>query len=266
MLKRLVRLLNNSSLLVAIAAAALTVESFILCGTPIRIWLVVEVFFITWCGYVFLRREERTPDQKSLIYIAVTGSVICFFMTDFLGWQILLLSGAIVFLYNLSEQNLPRFARIIPRKITFLKPASVGAAWALTTSALPASLAYYHHEIAPAAMIFSNFFFITALAVCDDIRDMNRDNGKIKTLPLALGLKTTRAIIVIHLAAAAALFCYTHEYHVESITYTYLSCMALITILMLNIKPQGNWQIQALIIDGSILLRAVAIALVALSS
>lgn len=262
MVRGLVRFLNNSSLLVALAAAALTVESFIICGIPIRVWLVIEVFFITWCGYIFLRREEGAPYQKSLIYIAVTGSTICFFMTNFFGWQILVASGAIVLVYNLSTKKVQKVSHFIPRQITFLKPAAVGMAWALTTSLWPAYFA--SDKEAPYYLLaLSNFFYITALAICDDIRDMNRDNGVIKTLPIVIGLKTTRIIIVLHLAIAVWLFSYTNEYHIKSISYAYIVCMAAITVLVLNIRPQGNWHIQALTIDGSIILRAIVIMLLA---
>lgn len=264
MVRGLVRFLNNSSLLVAFAAAALTTESFFLSGTSIRVWVVVEIFFITWCGYVFLRRKERTPYQKPLIYISVTGSIICFFLTDFFGWPVLLTSGIIVLVYNFSSLNTLKLEQFIPRQITFLKPAVVGIAWALTTSVWPAYFgtaqeSYYY------LLFLSNFFFITALAICDDIRDMNRDTGNTKTLPLAIGLKPTRIIVIIHLLIATMLFCLTNKYQTERITNGYVVSMIGIALVTINIRPQGNYHIQALMIDGSILLRAIVIALLSLS-
>lgn len=264
--KALANFLNDSSLLVALGAGALTLETFFICDTEPRIWLAVEVFFFTWTGYLFLRRNEATKSQRALIYIAVTGSITCLVLTNFFGWKIFLLSGVIVLLYNLSEKNLPRFARFIPRKITFIKPASVGAAWALTTSALPASLAYYHHEIAHDSMIYSNFFFITALALCDDIKDRSRDKGAIRTLPLALGTNLTKIIAILHFCAATALFLFANNHPFNSEAIAFILCMTLMILLTLWINPNRNRQFQSLLIDGSILLRGIIIITVSILS
>lgn len=266
MIAAFVRFLNNSSLLVGLGAAALTFETFFIIGIPPSLWVIVEVFFFTWTGYLFLRRNESPRSQIAFIYIAVTGSITCLFLTNFFGWKIFLISGTIVLLYNLSEKNLPRFARFIPRRITFIKPASVGMAWALMTSALPISLAYDHREIFHAAMIFSNFFFTTALAMCDDIKDMQRDKGEIKTMPLALGVNLTKGIVAVHICVAAALFFFIKNFQFDGVTIGCFTTMTLFIVLTIWIKPNRNRQLQSLLIDGSILLRALTTILIVIFS
>ncbi len=252
-----VRFLNNSSLLVAFGGAALTFETFLITGASVDFLIITEVFFLTWLAYLFLRREKKTPHRKVLIISACTGCIVTLQQTNFIGWQILACSSVIVLIYNISSDFSLKISKFIPRQITFLKPAVVGMAWALTTSALPAIMAGEYYSPIYTVMFLSNFFFITALSICDDIRDMNTDRGHIRTLPMAIGIKNSKIVIIFHLLTATVIAFSTYTYHSDIVSIGFTGAMLMIILMVTQIHPGRNKDVQALMIDGSIMLRAM---------
>jgi len=262
----LVRFLNSSSLLVALGAAALTVESFSIYNTTIKWWIVAEVFLLTWTGYLFLRLEKDSSLYKLLICCTALSSILLLAFNGFHGWQVLLLGGFIVVFYNNPKQRIQPIAHRIPRQTPFIKPVAVGIAWALTTTLFPLWSLEHLYEKEMWVLVLYNFFFITALTICDDIRDMNKDSGSIQTLPLILGLRMSKAVIILHLILATWLFYQIDILPAGNLTIVFTIYIMVIVGMILWLKPERNSDLQALLIDGSILLRGILVSAIILLS
>lgn len=260
----LIRFLTNYSLLVAGAAAILTLGTFLISGSTIRPLLVCEVFFLTWLAYLFLRREGNSSILRLLILFAAVGSFVFAALTDFIGWPILLCGILAVLFYNFSSDKFQSLPSFILRQIVFLKSPVVGIAWALTTSALPTYMASDTHEFPHGLMTFSNFFFITGLAIVDDIKDMKLDHGNIKTLPMVIGINASKILVFVHFILASLFFYSTAQYHNSSINIGYFFAMLLTVAMVFWIRPTRDRTLQALLIDGSILLRGLVIAVLSI--
>lgn len=260
MASAVIRFLSDSSILVALAAASLTYEGFILCENRPLVPVVAEVFFLTWTAYLFLRRKNKSGLNRTLTFIAIAGSAVCVFITDFFMWPILAISGALVLIYNLSDKSTPFLRKFIPRQATFLKPAVVGIAWAITTSVIPSKFFWNQYGTSPLMLFISNFFFITALAICDDIRDMKTDTDDIRTLPMIIGITKTKILVIAHLALATLFFFQINELQPTRVIGFFCIYMFALAIAVLWINPERDKHYQSLLIDGSIFLRGVILS------
>ncbi len=264
MFAQAIQFLNRSSLLVALAAASLTYEGFLLCNSKPLPWMVIQVFFFTWSGYLFLRREVNIPYQRLLLFIAIGCSILCAIYTRFFEWPLWILSGLIVLFYNLTSGKIPLLSNYIPRQTTLLKPAAVGAAWAIATSIIPSGLYWYQYDIETLMLFLSNFLFITGLAICDDIRDVEADKDDIRTLPLAFGLITSKALAIAHILLALLFFQYINPNLSHTLRNFHIIYMIALCPMIAWIHPRKNKQLQSFLIDGSILMRGVLTALLTL--
>lgn len=198
-----------------VSLCALTLE-FIGVFDANLLWFV---FFATLLMYAYARwfdspaREDETASEitlwteknKSLYWIS---GVIGLLGTLWFGlrlssetWPWLVVCGGISALYPL--QFFKHGGEAL-RNIAGLKLFIISAVWALVTTVLPATQVGEPIDFEVAVLTLQRFFFIMAITIPFDIRDLRIDSPRINTLPHLFGVKRARTIALISLLIAEA--------------------------------------------------------------
>jgi len=143
----------------------------------------VTLIFITYfSGYLYTKYQYTRHFFKILILNGIAG-IICAFLIYHNHNEIRLVKWFIIVVLGLLYNSF--FLDIYIRKIPLLKVFYVGLVWALVNCWL--TLPEFNFPI-----FFISLFFITALVLPFDIRDMKRD--KVQTFPMLIGVQNTKYI------------------------------------------------------------------------
>jgi len=201
---------------VAIAVTALCALTFEFIGV-LDATLLWFVFFATLLMYAYARwfdspaREEASVSQ---ITIWTESNRVLYWASAIVG-----LLGTIWFGLKLSSNTWPWLAvcggisALYPlqffkhggealRNIAGLKLFIISAVWALVTTVLPAAQVDEPIDFDVAVLTLQRFFFIMAITIPFDIRDLRIDSPSINTLPHLFGVKRARTIALISLLVA----------------------------------------------------------------
>ncbi|SEW06777.1 hypothetical protein SAMN05421841_0876 [Chryseobacterium wanjuense] len=143
---------------------------------------VVLIFITYFSGYLYTKYQYTRHFFKILILNVITGVISAVLIIHnhnevrLIKWFIIVFLGL---LYNSF------FLEVYIRKIPFLKVFYVGLIWALVNCWL--TLPEFSFPI-----FFISFFFITALVLPFDIRDMKSDT--VETFPKLVGVQNTKYI------------------------------------------------------------------------
>ncbi len=141
----------------------------------------VFLLFITYfSGYLYTKYQKTKHFFKILILNAVAG-VICSLLIIHNHNEIRLLKWFVIVVLGLLYNSF--FLDVYIRKIPLLKVFYVGLVWGLMNCWL--TLPEFSIPI-----FLISFFFITALVLPFDIRDMNVDT--VKTFPTMIGIQNTK--------------------------------------------------------------------------
>lgn len=144
-------------------------------------WPSVLLIFITYfSGYIYTKYQKTRHFIKILILNAMAG-VICALLIIINHNEIRLLKWFIIVVLGLLYNSF--FLDVYIRKIPLLKVFYVGMVWALVNCWLTL------HEFSIPIFLIS-FFYITALVLPFDIRDMKVDT--VKTFPTIIGVQNTK--------------------------------------------------------------------------
>lgn len=143
---------------------------------------VLLIFITYFSGYLYTKYQYTRHFLKILALNAVAG-VICAFLIIHNHNEIRLLKWFIIVVLGLLYNSF--FLDVYIRKIPLLKVFYVGLVWALVNSWL--TLPEFSLPI-----FLTSFFFITALVLPFDIRDMNSDT--VQTFPRLIGVQNTKYI------------------------------------------------------------------------
>ncbi|PKF73892.1 hypothetical protein [Chryseobacterium sp. PMSZPI] len=143
---------------------------------------VLFIFITYFSGYLYTKYQYTRHFFKILILNAVAG-VICALLIIHNHNEIRLLKWFIIVVLGLLYNSF--FLDVYIRKIPLLKVFYVGLVWALVNCWL--TLPEFNLPI-----FLISFFFITALVLPFDIRDMNSD--MVKTFPMLIGVQNTKYI------------------------------------------------------------------------
>ncbi|MBK1897173.1 UbiA prenyltransferase family protein [Chryseobacterium paridis] len=163
----------------------------------------VFLIFITYfSGYLYTKYQYTKHFFKILILNAIAG-VICAFLIIHNHNEIRLLKWFIIVVLGLLYNSF--FLDVYIRKIPLLKVFYVGLVWALVNCWL--TLPEFSFSI-----FLTSFFFITALVLPFDIRDMKSDT--VKTFPQIIGIQNTKylAYILVFISSILASFYLDHQY------------------------------------------------------
>ncbi|WP_415327806.1 hypothetical protein [Chryseobacterium sp. MMS23-Vi53] len=138
------------------------------------------IFITYFSGYLYTKYQKTRHFFKILILNAVAG-LICAFLIIHNHNEIRLIKWFIIVVLGLLYNSF--FLDVYIRKIPLLKVFYVGLVWALVNCWL--TLSEFNFPI-----FFISFFFITALVLPFDIRDMNVDT--VKTFPTIIGIQNTK--------------------------------------------------------------------------
>ncbi|WP_312396481.1 hypothetical protein [Chryseobacterium sp.] len=143
---------------------------------------VCLIFITYFSGYLYTKYQYTKHFFKILLLNAIAG-IICAMLIYHNHNEIRLLKWFIIVVLGLLYNSF--FLDVYIRKIPLLKVFYVGLVWALVNCWL--TLPQFNLPI-----FLISFFFITALVLPFDIRDMKSDT--VKTFPMIIGVQHTKNI------------------------------------------------------------------------
>lgn len=169
---------------------------FMLEQNTFRYPTVFFIFITYFSGYLYTKYQKTRHFSKILILNMVAG-IICAFLIIHNHNEIRLLKWFVIVILGLLYNSF--FLDTYIRKIPLLKVFYVGLVWALMNCWL--TLPEFDIPI-----FLISFFFITALVLPFDIRDMNVDT--VKTFPTLIGVQNTKylAYILIFISNLLSVF------------------------------------------------------------
>ncbi|MGG5208095.1 hypothetical protein ACQWU4_04045 [Chryseobacterium sp. MIQD13] len=146
---------------------------------------VLLIFITYFSGYLYTKYQYTKHFLKILLLNAAAG-IICAFLIIHNHNEIRLLKWFVIVVLGLLYNSF--FLDVYIRKIPLLKVFYVGLVWALVNSWL--TLPEFRLPL-----FLISFFFITALVLPFDIRDMESD--RVQTFPKLIGVQNTKYIAYI---------------------------------------------------------------------
>nr|WP_315033963.1 hypothetical protein [uncultured Chryseobacterium sp.] len=146
---------------------------------------VLLIFITYFSGYLYTKYQYTRHFFKILVLNGIAG-IVCAFLIIHNHNEIRLLKWFVIVVLGLLYNSF--FLDVYIRKIPLLKVFYVGLVWALVNCWLTLP------EFSLSIFLIS-FFFITALVLPFDIRDMNSDT--VKTFPMLIGIQNTKYIAYI---------------------------------------------------------------------
>ncbi|SIS62462.1 hypothetical protein SAMN05421786_101581 [Chryseobacterium ureilyticum] len=143
---------------------------------------ILLIFITYFSGYLYTKYQYTKHFFKILVLNAI-AAVICAFLIIHNHNEIRLLKWFIIVVLGLLYNSF--FLDVYIRKIPLLKVFYVGLVWALVNCWL--TLPEFNFPI-----FLISFFYITALVLPFDIRDMRSDT--VKTFPMLIGVQNTKYI------------------------------------------------------------------------
>jgi 4-hydroxybenzoate polyprenyltransferase len=139
------------------------------------------------------------------------------------------------------------------RSILLVKNIVLALAWAFVTSPLGEEF------ISSFLLFMQRFFFIFALSVSIDLRDIEKDRGKIiNTFPIKYGFTKTKLLaIILILLSSTLVYLYNVNSRTDAILMASLISGTLSIIGILSLHPQSKNEHYLLIIDGNLLLHGL---------
>lgn len=143
---------------------------------------ILLIFITYFSGYIYTKYQYTKYFFRILVLNAIAG-IVCAFLIIHNHNEVRLLKWFIIVVLGLLYNSF--FLDVYIRKIPLLKVFYVGLVWALVNCWL--TLPEFSLPI-----FLISFFYITALVLPFDIRDMNSDT--IKTFPMIIGVQNTKYI------------------------------------------------------------------------
>ncbi|MEY8760391.1 hypothetical protein [Chryseobacterium tongliaoense] len=143
---------------------------------------VILIFITYFSGYIYTKYQYTKHFFKILVLNAIAG-IVCAYLIIHNHNEIRLIKWAIIVILGLLYNSF--FLDVYIRKIPLLKVFYVGLVWALVNCWL--TLPEFNFPI-----FLISFFFITALVLPFDIRDMKSDT--VETFPKLIGVQNTKYI------------------------------------------------------------------------
>lgn len=277
---RIIATLIQSNIYISLAAVALTVATQVQLGMHPQ-WhpYLFIIFFATLFEYnlhrliTVLTNKEALKSEKhrwvnenmKAFYLLVFISVVGFGVVAFLAKKEVLVTftpiALITVLYSIPVSANPKHLLRL-REIPYLKIFMIAAIWAASTILLPiVQSAETFSQTHIFAMLSERFFFILAITIPFDIRDLEADGQQeLKTIPMLLGeknsLKLSYFFLFVFLLGSA--FHYAPEKE-----WTILSAMCLSGITTYFFLKMDYFKKMSFyhygILDGTLLLQGMSV-------
>ena len=141
----------------------------------------------------YLLTENKRPIQiriVMLVLLLITVGLAIHIASTFVSFLILGLSGIIGVLYSFKIKSSSMAIRDIP----FLKIGLVVGIWTFVCCIFPWFNSPIKGNFSPAILI--HIFYLFAIALAFDIRDIKIDSSKRKTIPQVIGVKSAKAVVI----------------------------------------------------------------------
>ncbi len=273
----LINFIFYSNLWIALAAIALSIQTRWLL-THQMIW--TPLYGVIFFGTLFLYALHRLVGLKKMNFTA--GQARFFIVQKFKShialYALLGLIGGLFFLIQLNQRLLwtllpvagLSLAYVLPifpsgkrgRDISFLKIFMIAIAWSWVTVLLPAIETKMTWSIAFYLMFVERMFFIFAIAIPFDIRDMQLDQrSRVQTIPSRFGIKASKimaAVVLVLMLVMVYLNFRIDAY--SSATTLALSFSAIITYILVHFsnKYQHDYYFSGLV-DGAMILQCLLV-------
>ena len=262
MLSSLFELLTSTSIFIALNASIVAALSSLLYGVEIKPIILLIAFLATFSVYNMNRATDRAEDSinrprvasRSLLFFLVPSmiaSASCLLLSASVGAQALSvivtsLIASIFYSVKLSP-SIPRLKEIVG-----LKSVLVAFSWGFTGALLPASSQAV--DVAMMVMVFT-YIFIQVLVntILCDVRDMDGDRASgVKTIPIALGLSTTKKLLFIvnTLMFPWILYCLTQGLFLKYVPALFFGVGYGYLIIYVFSKKRCNRLLVELAVDG----------------
>jgi len=178
---------------------------------------VLLIFITYFSGYLYTKYQNTKYFHKILLLNIVTG-IISAALIIFNHNEIRLVKWFVIVVLGLLYNSF--FLETYIRKIPLLKVFYVGLVWALVNCWL--TLPTFNFPI-----FFISFFFVTALVLPFDIRDMESDT--VQTFPKLIGVQNTKylAYIFVFVSAILSVFYFKVQF---AISFFFTSIITFILI------------------------------------
>jgi 4-hydroxybenzoate polyprenyltransferase len=200
-LNSIIRFLVLSNIYVSLCVAALALSTqFVL--SSFNLDVVFFLFFATFISYNFHKivSLKRNPDRaqawffnnKKFIYFLLLCSLIISIIF-FLGFNyetqfLIIIISFISLMYPFGLRSVP-----------YIKVFVIALVWCVSTEFITIFENKLVIETELLMSIFSRFFFIVAITIPFDIRDVEVDFTELKTLPIVFGIKKSKQIALVTL-------------------------------------------------------------------
>jgi 4-hydroxybenzoate polyprenyltransferase len=266
---------------IAAAAAALSLQTEIVLGAPVRLDpLTGLVFFATLLIYGLDRLVTRATEDRvdmsprhrwiearrgRLTALTAAGLVGTGVLALLMPLRIFVALGALggaSLMYALPLVPTPRGWRRA-KSLPGLKIFLIAVVWATVTVTLPAL--DHRAELLGSTHLLSwteRALFIFAITLPFDVRDMERDRrADIVTLPHLLGVGGTRALALALCVGFAALSLAQHG--IDTTGIAKLATIAVVAALLTGLDPSRRESYYGLAFDGTIFVQFALVALAA---
>ncbi len=218
------------------------------------------VFFSTIFVYNLQRiiRLKRNHNHSQKDWIKQNFSII----------MILVIISAVIssylfFEFQLKTQILILFIGIISilypfglREIPFIKIYVIALVWMVTTVLL--IIIENHIRITQNIMLLliGRFFFVLAITIPFDIRDLKYDHKHLKTIPIIFGKSKSIliAIFFLFIFLASSLHYYNNQLHLNLLVGTILTCVFILPLIIKSNEEKENFYFSFWVESVSIIL------------
>jgi hypothetical protein len=214
------------------------------------------VFFLTWCGYLFLK-PSSSSFHKIRITTAATGALVSLLFVDIRFVFICLLALPLVLFYNAQGMSswFSNYISFTLRTNGWFKIFATALAWTFITTFplfLEGEITIWSHH---AHMVYCNFFFVAALVLAGDLRDADIDRGKLLTVPVVKGENFSRIIIVLFMLLSTIAGAIAAMHFSQAMMYSLIGFQAFALVCIWPFASNKNWHMQTLVLDGLLILR-----------
>lgn len=277
------RLINTfifSNIFLSVGAVLLTVSAQVQLGLKPH-WqpYLLLIFFATLFEYnrnrlielFFYNEEQNTKkrkwilkNRKKLLFVAFISAALLMFAVFTTKPQVLIVFiflGILTFLYSMPVSGNKSYLFKL-REVPYLKIFLIAFVWSALTVFLPAIQAGEEIlNVQVDLLIAERFFFIFAITIPFDIRDMqvDRDAG-LKTIPLLVNQKKALTLSYLSLLISLVISVFHYEMQNNLFIIEALCISFITTYLFLKLKTFRNLnKYYYQILDGTLLLQALLV-------
>lgn len=273
--------LTASGLYTSLALSSLCLSTYVLILNSKPNWIYFSfIFFSTYFYYNFHKiswyQHPRIHDHSNIKYrwpAKYPGLVLMSLLLSFIGCMALssicinsFLKLVLVFiaLFIALFYNQKLFG-VRLRSLKGFKPFTIAIVTIITTVIIPIAdeLSFKNFNLlGPVLYIAAQFFFVSALCVLADLRDINEDwEDKIKTFPVVTGIEITIKLVFVLLMLTISLQVILFQIgYISFKRFELLLIISLFTILLASqLKYQRSYFYFILLVDGLILCQSIGI-------